>query len=104
MHTFFRVSSTTLSTAMFGALMITAVPGVSLGRNQPPKSAGQAPASVQFFVPPLPSQGHRRDQPVSEWSYLDDTDSVFAVLTDGEASDTVVTTIHVYVQRIPWEG
>jgi len=63
-----------------------------------------AQPTVQFFVPPLPSQGHKRDQPVSEWSYLDDTDSVFVTLKGVGPSDTVAVTVDVYVRRVPWEG
>lgn len=60
--------------------------------------------TVEFFVPPLPSQGHKRDQPVSEWSYLDDTDSVFVTLKGVGPGDTVAGTVDVYVRRVPWEG
>jgi hypothetical protein len=67
-------------------------------------SLEQVSSTVEFFAPPLPSQGHRRDRAVSEWSYLDDTDSVFVVLKGSAPGDTVTASVQVYVQRIPWEG
>ncbi|MGH7644648.1 MAG: hypothetical protein ACREMR_03585, partial [Gemmatimonadales bacterium] len=50
------------------------------------------PYTLHFYVPPLPSEGHKRSEPVAEWSYLDDTDSVFVVLTGTSAVDTVAAT------------
>jgi len=63
----------------------------------------QAAASVHvlFFVPTLPSQGHKRGDPVHEWSYLDDTDSLFVVLRGRVDSASVTTTFSGFVEVVP---
>jgi len=71
----------------------------------PPARVVQQPESgVVFYVPPLPSQGHRREEPVSEWSYLDDTDSILVVVRGAPVDGDLSGSVRLKIEQIPGEG